>query len=157
MSKITRPFFEVCIYVFIGEILHEISQKTYAEFAQKKFAINIRDTSLYVPFDYRIDHYETVSQILVYDTARNQLILNDVAKEAPRRNTILILSERKAHVHVLHLYLKEKFETIAITGDDSQTQRKTKLKQIYTGHYKIVIKAFYKIYLIPRYFLYICA
>jgi len=52
---------------------------------------------------------------------------------------MLIFSERKAHVELLNQYLKEKFETITVHGDDSAGTRKSKIKQIKQGHYKIVI------------------
>ena len=130
---------EKLIYVYIGEILHEISQKEFAEFGQSKFEINIKETNLFVPFDYKTDKYETVSQILVFDTSRNQLIISDIIAEVPKRKTILVLTERKSHINVLNLYLKDKFETITLSGDDSETKRKSKLKQIKDGHFKIII------------------
>jgi hypothetical protein len=34
-----------------------------------------------VPFDYKIDNYEMVSKVLVYDTDRNSLIIEDLIKE----------------------------------------------------------------------------
>ena len=33
-----------------------------------KIEINIRETNLYAPFDYKIDKYETISRILIHDT-----------------------------------------------------------------------------------------
>ncbi len=130
---------EKLIFVYIGEILHEITRMEYAEFEQSKLEINVKETVLSVPFDYKIDNYETVSNILVYDTQRNQLIVNDIISEVPKRKSILILTERKSHINVLNLYLKDKFETITISGEDSETQRNSKLKQIQSGHYKLVI------------------
>jgi len=35
--------------------------------------------------------------------------------------------------------LKDRFETITITGDDSESARQSKLEQIKAGHYKIVL------------------
>jgi superfamily II DNA or RNA helicase len=127
------------IFVYIGNILHQLSQADYLAGKEIKAEINIRDTALFAPFDYKIDQYETISRILVYDTQRNQLILNDVEKQAARFKTILILTERKAHVEVLNLYLKARYETITIHGEDSEGSRKLKIEQIRQGHYKIVI------------------
>ncbi len=50
-----------------------------------------------------------------------------------------MLTERKAHVEILNLYLRDKFETITIHGDDSESSKKSKLEQLRQGHYKIVI------------------
>ncbi len=130
---------EKLIYVYIGEILHEITQKEFADFGQSKFEINIKETDLFVPFDYKVDKYEIISQILVFDTNRNQQIVRDITIEVPKRKTILVLTERKSHINVLNLYLKDKFETITLSGDDSETKRKSKLKQIKDGHFKIII------------------
>jgi len=101
--------------------------------------IHIRETRLFVPFDYRTDKYETISRVLVHDTGRNSLIVEDIGKNAGRFRTILVLTERKAHVDILNLYLKDKFETITIHGEDSERSRKSKIEQIRAGHYKIVI------------------
>jgi len=51
----------------------------------------------------------------------------------------LILTERKAHVDILNLCLKDKYETITIHGEDSESSRKSKIEQLKQGHYKIVI------------------
>ncbi len=63
----------------------------------------------------------------------------EISKIVNRFKTILVLTERKAHVDILNLYLKDKFETITIHGDDSEQSRKSKLEQLKQGHYKIVI------------------
>lgn len=130
---------EKLIYVYIGNILHEVKQNDYLASKNIKTEINIRETELFAPFDYNIDKYETISRILIHDTRRNTMILEDIEKNANRFKTILMLSERKSHVDILNLYLKEKFETITIHGDDLGSARKSKIEQIKLGHFKIVI------------------
>jgi superfamily II DNA or RNA helicase len=130
---------EKLIYVYIGNIIYEMTQKEMMESDDARPEIHIRDTSLFVPYDYKIDNYETVSQILIFDTNRNNQILRDIEENISRFKSILILTERKAHVNVLNLYLKEKYETIAISGDDSERSRKSKLEQIAQGHFQIII------------------
>lgn len=127
------------IFVYIGNILHQVNQTEYLAEKNIKTEINIKDTELFAPFDYKIDKYETISRILIHDTQRNSLILNDIEGNAHRFKTLLVLSERKAHVEILNLYLKDKFETITIHGEDSESSRKSKIKQIKQGHFKIVI------------------
>lgn len=127
------------IFVYIGNILHQVNQHEYLKEKNIQTEINIIETDLFAPFDYRIDKYETISRILIHDTHRNSLILNDIEQNAERFKTILILSERKAHVDILNLYLKDKYETITIHGDDSESARKSKIEQIKQGHFKIVI------------------
>jgi superfamily II DNA or RNA helicase len=130
---------EKLIYVYIGNILYNAEQIEQIQQNKSKAEINIRKTNLYAPFDYKIDKYETISRILIHDTQRNSLIIDDIEKNVGRFKTVLVLTERKAHVDILNLYLKDKFETITIHGDDSEKSRKSKLEQLKQGHFKIVI------------------
>ena len=130
---------EKLIYVYIGNILYNAGQIEQIKQNIVKAEINVRETSLYAPFDYKIDKYETISRILIHDTQRNSLIIDDLENNVGRFKTVLVLTERKAHVDILNLYLKDKFETITIHGDDSERSRKSKLEQLKLGHYKIVI------------------
>jgi superfamily II DNA or RNA helicase len=130
---------EKLIYLYIGNVLYHDEQQRQIQQSKSKAEINIRETALYAPFDYKIDKYETISRILIHDTQRNSLRIEDIEKNADRFKTILVLTERKAHVDILNLYLKDKFETITIHGDDSEKSRKSKLDQLIQGHYKIVI------------------
>ncbi len=93
----------------------------------------------FTPFDYKTDNYETVSQVLILDIAHNCLILKDMDKNVSQLKSILILTERKSHVNTLNLYLKEKYGTFSISGDDSERSRKSKLEQIEQGHFQIII------------------
>jgi len=130
---------ENLIYVFIGKILSEIKSDFLDDAKTKTIQINIRETDLQAPFDYRIDNYETLSKVLVYDTGRNQLIVNDLAEVVDQKKSILVLTERKAHIDVLNLYLKDRFETIALSGDDSKRSQESKMGQIKAGHFHIVL------------------
>ncbi len=127
------------IFIYIGNILHQLNQHEYLKENKILTEINITETGLFAPFDYKVDNYETISNILIHDTNRNSLILNDIEKNISRFKSILVLSERKAHVELLNLYLKDKYETITIHGDDSAASRKSKMEQIKQGHYKIII------------------
>lgn len=130
---------EDLIYVFIGRILSEIPSGFLDAQSESTVDIRIRETDLKAPFDYRIDHYETLSQILVHDTGRNQQIIDDLAKVVEQKKVVLVLTERKAHIDVLNLYLKDRFETIAISGDDSKRSQQSKMGQIKAGHFQMVL------------------
>ena len=130
---------EKLIFIFIGNILFNAEQKEQIKQNITRAEINIRETNLYAPFDYKIDKYETISRILIHDTQRNSLIIDDIEQNAGRFRSILVLTERKAHVEILNLYLKDKLETITIDGDDSEQSRKSKLGQLRQGHFKIVV------------------
>ena len=97
---------EKLIYVYIGNILYNAEQLEQVQQNITKSEINIKETSLYAPFDYKIDKYETISRILIHDTQRNSLIIDDIEKNVGRFKTVLVLTERKAHVDILIFTLK---------------------------------------------------
>jgi superfamily II DNA or RNA helicase len=130
---------EDLIYVFIGNILSRITADFLNDEKPSTIQINISETELEIPFDYRIDDYETLSQILVHDTARNQLIVEDLANVMSQQKSVLLLTERKAHIKVLNLYLKDRFETITVSGEDSKRSKQSKMKQIKSGHFQVVL------------------
>lgn len=130
---------ENLIYVYIGDILSEITADFLDDQKSSTVQINIKETDLSAPFDYRIDDYEVLSQILVHDTKRNQLIVNDLTEVIDRQKTVLLLTERKAHIKVLNLYLKDRFETITLSGEDSKRSKQSKMKQIKAGHFQVVL------------------
>jgi superfamily II DNA or RNA helicase len=130
---------EKLIYVYIGNILYNADQIEQIRQKKTKVEVNIRETNLFAPFDYKVDKYETISRILIHDTHRNSLILDDIESNSDRFKSFLILTERKAHVDILNLYLKDRYETITIHGEDSESSRKSKIEQLKQGHFKIVI------------------
>lgn len=65
--------------------------------------------------------------------------MEDIVQETALGRNVLVLSERKEHLDILNLYLKGKCETIIISGDDSVTARKSKMKQIEDGHYQAIL------------------
>lgn len=110
---------EKLIYFFIGEILVEIdtNKKNLASLINKT-TLQIKQTELSAPFDYKTDTFEVLSKILIYDSKRNQMIVSDILKEVQDARKILVLTERKEHVEVLNLYLKSHCEVITLTGED---------------------------------------
>src|SRR5699024_8706268 len=99
---------EHLIYVFIGNILSEITSDFLDDEKPSSIQINIRETELQAPFDYRIDDYETLSRILVHDTARNQLIVDDLSKMTDQKIPLLLLTEPKRHFDGLNLSLQNR-------------------------------------------------
>jgi superfamily II DNA or RNA helicase len=127
---------EKLIFIHIGDVIHEVKSSNSSS---KKLAVTIRETDLFVPFDYKTDKVETLNQILVHDTERNKLIIDDVKTEANNGRKVFVLTERKTHIDVLYQYLKGNYEVITISGEDSEAARKIKLKQIKDGHFQILI------------------
>ena len=125
------------IFIHLGEIFSEI--KSQAIGTHKKPIIIIRNTELDIPFNSRTDNFETLSKALVHDTTRNKLILEDITKELANRKKIVIITERKEHIDSLYQYLKQSYETITLSGDDSENNRNAKWKILKDGSYQVLI------------------
>ena len=125
------------IFAHLGEIIADIKPQDIGEF--KKGRVIVRETTLSVPFNPKTDAFETLSRILIHDSERNKLILNDVSAELNKGRKAVIITERKEHIDTLNLYLKQSFETIALSGDDPENKRKTKWQLLTGGNYQVLI------------------
>ena len=127
------------IFLHVGDVIHEVKETQQRADKSNKLSVILRETNLYVPFDYKTDKSETISQILIHDTARNQLLIEDISVEINAGRKVLVLTERKAHIDVLHQYLKSRFEVITICGEDADVTKKIKRQQINEGHFQAII------------------
>jgi hypothetical protein len=84
------------IFIHLGEIISEIKAPDISTLKTAK--IIIRNTELDVPFNSKTDKFETLSKVLVHDSARNKLILKDVISELTSGNKVVIITERKEHL-----------------------------------------------------------
>lgn len=125
------------IFIHLGEIIAEITAQQTGR--HKQASVVIRNTGLDVPFNSKTDRFETLSKILVHDSSRNKLILNDITNELNSGKKVVILTERKEHIDSLHQYLKQTYEVITLNGDDSEASRTTKWKILNAGNYQAVI------------------
>jgi superfamily II DNA or RNA helicase len=130
---------EKLIFIHIGDVIHEMKLPAQNSIPVKKVSIIIRETELLVPFDYKTDKAETLLQILIHDSSRNRLIIDDIISEVNTGKKVLVLTERKAHIQTLYQYLKTKFEVITISGEDAESAKKTKFSQINSGNFKVLI------------------
>jgi len=101
-----------------------------------KFGTN---TELDVPFNSKTDKFETLSKVLVHDSARNKLILKDVISELTSGKKVVIITERKEHLDSLNQYLKQSYETIVLSGDDPESSRTMKWKMLKDGSFQALI------------------
>ena len=133
---------EKLIYVYIGDIIVQMETSDVAPFSdvvRQPPEIFVRTTNLVMPFKFTTDNFQLLAKVICFDTARNRLIIQDIMDKVGAGKRLLVLSERKEHLGILAMYLKGKCETIIITGDDSARARKSKLKQIESGHYGVVL------------------
>jgi len=125
------------IFVYLGDIISELKTQEIAN--QKKATIIIRNTDLNVPFNSRTDRFETLSNILIHDSARNKLILDDVISEINTGKRAVIITERKEHIESLCQFLKQRYEVTALSGEDSEKSRTGKWKNLKEGNYQVLV------------------
>ena len=134
---------EKLIYVYIGDIIAQMSTSDVHASEEKIIGgvpeVLIRSTNLDVPFKFTTDNFQLLAKIISCDTGRNRLIIESVLNEIGNNKKSLVLSERKEHLEILNMYLKNKCETIVISGDDSASSRKSKLAQMESGHYQAIL------------------
>jgi superfamily II DNA or RNA helicase len=125
------------MFIYLGEVISEIKQNEIKD--SGKARIVIRNTELDIPFNPKTDQFETVSKILVHDSTRNKLILSDVITELKAGRKAVIITERKEHIDTLYQYLKQSYETVSLSGDDSEKDRSSKWKLLQDGNYQVLI------------------
>ena len=125
------------IFAYLGELIANIHPPDIEAFQSAR--VVVRETNLDVPFNSKTDPFETLSKILVHDSARNKLILKDITAELTKGRKGVILTERKEHIDVLYQFLKQSFEVIALSGDDSENSRKNKWDMLKKGNYQALI------------------
>ena len=125
------------IFIHLGEIISEIKAPDISTLKTAK--IIVRNTELDVPFNSKTDKFETLSKVLVHDSARNKLILRDVISELTSGKKVVIITERKEHLDSLNQYLKQSYETIILSGDDPESSRTMKWKMLKDGSFQALI------------------
>lgn len=125
------------IFTYLGEIIADIKPQEIEEY--KRARIVVRETALDVPFNPKTDPFETLSKVLVHDSARNKLILGDITAELNKGKKAVIITERKEHIDALYQLLKQSFEVVTLSGEDSESNRKTKWQVLNNGNYQALI------------------
>lgn len=125
------------IFTHLGEIIADIKPQEIEEY--KRARIVVRETALDVPFNPKTDPFETLSKVLVHDTTRNKFILGDITVELNKGKKAVIITERKEHIDTLYQLLKQSFEVVTLSGEDSASNRKTKWQVLNSGNYQALI------------------
>ncbi len=137
---------ERLIFIYLGEVLHQIKNSPQKDslleidnYHQSNLKIDIRDTNFDLPFKVTLNNSQLMLKMLVFDTARNTQITLDILNEAKSGSKCLVLTERREHAEVLTAYLNKELETITLTGELTEKNKKEKLKQIESGHFQVII------------------
>lgn len=131
---------ERMIFAYIGQIIATVNTAhAHTQQNRKTMTIKIKNTSLYLPFDYRTDDINLLYRVLTHDSSRNMMITADVTKMAQKGGKVLVLTERIEHINILQTYLKDKLEIITISGEDTKKDREAKMQKINEGDFQTVI------------------
>ncbi len=127
---------EQLIYLYIGEVVATmLSNRPRTSLP----SLIVHETNLQLSFNWKTDQAELLAKVICYDTARNQQIVKDVVAQTKNHKKVLVLSERKEHLQILELYLRDQAKVTVLSGDDSSTKRKLKLAQIEQGEYDVIL------------------
>lgn len=125
------------IFAHLGEIIADIRPTDIEQY--KRPRLIVRKTSLDIPFNSKTDPFEVLSKVLVHDSARNKLLLKDITAELDKGKKVVIITERTEHIDILNQFLKQSFETITLSGKDSETKRRLKWGALKSGSYQVLI------------------
>ena len=125
------------IFIHLGEFISEMAPLERQNVPQLK--VIIRKTNFDVPYNPRTDRFETLSKLLVHDSVRNEQIINDILKEIDEKNRVIILTERRDHVEILHHFLKHSCEVIALSGDHSNRAKEVAWNRLKQGQFEVFI------------------
>jgi len=125
------------IFIHLGEIIADIKPQEIEQYRRAR--VIVKETTLDVPFNPKTDPFETLSKVLVHDSTRNKLILGDITAELNKGRKAVIITERKEHIDSLYQFLKQSFEVVTLSGDDSESNRKTKWQILNNGNYQTLI------------------
>lgn len=138
---------EALIFDYIGPIIATMKPQAIetssllgsTKHQQPSTSLTIRETKLEIPFTPKVDQYDLLSKLIIFNDVRNRLIVDDVLELTAKGLKVLVLTERKDHVDVLQLYLRGKAEIVTLTGDDSVKSRREKLATIEQGSIQILL------------------
>jgi len=125
------------IFIHLGEIIADIKPQEIEQY--KRARVIVKETTLDVPFNPKTDPFETLSKVLVHDSTRNKLILGDITAELNNGKKAVVITERKEHIDSLYQFLKQSFEVVTLSGEDSESNRKTKWQILNSGNYQALI------------------
>lgn len=125
------------IFIHLGEIIARILPQEIE--GHRPARLNVRETSLDIPFDPKTDTFETLSKVIVHDSARNTLIAKDIHQELKNNRRVIVITERKEHIDALNHLLKQSVETITLSGDDPKSKQQNKIQQLQSGNFQVLI------------------
>ncbi|HLD21674.1 MAG TPA: DEAD/DEAH box helicase family protein [Patescibacteria group bacterium] len=132
---------EKLINAYLGDVVYEMQSIDTVDTGLPKSDIDIRvqETAVTLPFSVRTDILQMAYKVILFDTKRNEQIVEDVKQQLQEGKRCLIMTERKEHADILQLYLKKQSEVLVVTGDSSKSHREILMKQLHAGDFHVAI------------------
>ncbi|MEL6536069.1 MAG: DEAD/DEAH box helicase family protein, partial [Bacteroidota bacterium] len=128
---------ERLIFALLGELICELTPQAIADLVVPRLIV--RDTAFDAPYHALTDNFETLAQLLIYDTARNSLIVEDIAQAVSSGRKVMVLTERIAHLHILQHFLQARFTTVTLSGEDTTRAKTEKWEGLNQGDFEVLI------------------
>jgi superfamily II DNA or RNA helicase len=129
------------IFLSLGDLRHEIDKKKLIKNGSilKPEIITRRTTFKTTKYD-PVHEYSKMISELIEDPERNHLICSDIAKEAKKDNTCLVLSDRKTHCKIIQQILTNfGISSALLTGDIPNDERQIITDKLNKGQIKVLI------------------
>jgi superfamily II DNA or RNA helicase len=129
------------IFWFVGDVAHEVPKADLIENGDVLKAEVITRETDFSPYSDPTTEYTKMLSELTEDRHRNELIVQDVAREARNGSGIcLLLSDRKSHCDILRAVMdKQGIESRLLTGDLATGARKVVVEDLNAGKVKVLV------------------
>ena len=129
------------IFWYVGNVIHEVKKESLIKTGDVlPVEVIVRETN-FLPQSDPTNEYSQMLSELTEDQDRNNLIVQDVVREAQNGSGIcLVLSDRKSHCETIHSLLSRKrIKSHVLTGDLSNGNRKETVEALNSGRIKVLI------------------
>ncbi len=125
------------IFLYIGQLICDLPLPATRKPTLPRLIV--KKTKLDFPFQSATDDRSLLSRVLIHDSLRNKQISEDVLAEVKHGRRSVIITERKGHLFALRQYLRDRCETLTISGDNSEKERKGLFSQIKAGKFQVLL------------------
>ena len=128
------------IFWYCGNLVHKIKKR---DLEKTEDIVGIEVVQRETQFQTRLnpsEQYTAMISELCADTARSQLIVNDIIKESrTNQNTLLVLSDRKSHDDIKALLRTRGMPCDLLTGSVPAKQRESIVQKLEDGEVRVLL------------------
>jgi superfamily II DNA or RNA helicase len=129
------------IFWYVGNVVHQVNKEGLIETGDVLRAEVIPRETPFQPYADPSTEYSRMLSELTEDNTRNNLIVQDVAKETSNGGGVcLVLTDRKTHCYALKYLLSQKgINSEVLIGDLSNTERQMIIEGLNEGRVRVLI------------------